>query len=115
MTCVTHSSFLEVMDSPETRDMALGVITEAAAVGRAAGVNLAPDDLVDSIMKIFVDDKEHLISSMHADLNAGRPMEFGNLNGKVSQLGGDLGVPTPINDFITACLTPQHKRAMANY
>ena len=40
-------------------------------------------------------------------------MEFGNLNGKVSELGGQLGVPTPINDFITACLTPQHKRALA--
>ena len=114
MTCITHSSFLEVMDSPGTREMTLGVINEAAAVGKAAGVNLS-DDLVDSIMKIFVDDKEHLISSMHADLNAGKPMEFGNLNGKVSQLGGELGVPTPINDFITACLTPQHKRAMANY
>ncbi len=114
MTCVTHSSFLEVMDAPETREMTLDVITEAAAVGMAAGVNLA-SDLVDSIMKIFIDDKEHLISSMHADLNSGRPMEFGNLNGKVSQLGGELGVPTPNNDFITACLTPQHKRAMAKY
>ena len=114
MTCITHSSFLEVMDTPETREMTLGVITEAAAVGKAAGVNLA-SDLVDSIMKIFIDDKEHLISSMHADLTAGKPMEFGNLNGKVSQLGGELGVPTPNNDFITACLTPQHKRAMAKY
>ena len=111
MTCITHSSFAEVMDSPETREMALGVITEAAAVGKAAKVNLAPD-LVDSIMSIFIEDKDHLISSMHADLNAGRPMEFGNLNGKVSELGRELGVPTPINDFITACLAPQHKRAM---
>lgn len=111
MTCITHSSFAEVMDSPETREMTLGVITEAAAVGKASGVNLAPD-LIDSTMNIFIEDKDHLISSMHADLNAGRPMEFGNLNGKVSELGRELGVPTPINDFITACLTPQHKRAM---
>lgn len=112
MTCITHSSFAEVMDSPETREMTLGVITEAATVGKAAGVNLA-SDLIDSIMNVFIEDKDHLISSMHADLTAGRPMEFGNLNGKVSQLGGELGVPTPINDFITACLTPQHKRALA--
>ena len=112
MTCITHSSFAEVMDSPKTRDMTLGVITEAAAVGRAAGVDLAPD-IVESTMETFIEDSSHLISSMHADLNAGRPMEFGNLNGKVSELGGQLGVPTPINDFITACLTPQHKRAMS--
>lgn len=112
MTCITHSSFAEVMDTPQTREMALAVITEAATVGKAAGVNLDPG-LVDSIMNIFIEDKEHLISSMHADLAAGKPMEFGNLNGKVSQLGGELGVPTPNNDFITACLTPQHKRAMS--
>lgn len=112
MTCITHSSFAEVMDTPETREMTLAVVTEAATVGKAAGVNLDPG-LVDSIMNIFIEDKDHLISSMHADLTAGKPMEFGNLNGKVSQLGGELGVPTPNNDFITACLTPQHKRAMA--
>ena len=112
MTCITHSSFAEVMDSPETRAMTLSVLNEAAAVGRAAGVDLAPD-LVDSIMSNFIEDADHLISSMHADLTADKPMEFGNLNGKVSELGRQLGVSTPINDFITACLTPQHKRALA--
>ena len=111
MTCITHSSFAEVMDTPATADMTLQVLEEAAAVGRAAGVNL-DDGLVESIMGDFVHDKDHLISSMHADLSAGKPMEFGNLNGKVSELGGQLGVPTPINDFITACLTPQHERAL---
>ena len=112
MTCITHSSFAEVMDSPETRAMTLGVLCEATAVGKAAGVNLAPD-LAETTMEIFVAEGDHLISSMHADLTAGRPMEFGNLNGKVSELGHELGVPTPINDFITACLIPQHKRALA--
>ena len=112
MTCITHSSFAEVMDTPATAAMTLQVLEEAAAVGRAAGVNL-DDALVESIMSGFVEDKDHLISSMHADLTAGKPMEFGNLNGKVSELGGELGVPTPINDFIAACLTPQHERALS--
>jgi 2-dehydropantoate 2-reductase len=112
MTCITHSSFAEVMDSPETRAMTLGVLCEATAVGKAAGVNLAPD-LAETTMEVFVEEGDHLISSMHADLTAGRPMEFGNLNGKVSELGHQLGVPTPINDFITACLIPQHKHALA--
>jgi 2-dehydropantoate 2-reductase len=112
MTCITHSSFAEVMDSPETRAMTYGVLCEATAVGKAAGVNLSPD-LAETTMEIFVEESDHLISSMHADLTAGRPMEFGNLNGKVSELGHQLGVPTPINDFITACLIPQHKHALA--
>ena len=114
MTCITHSSFAEVMASPETREMTLHVLEEAAAVGTAAGVDLSAD-LVDSIMENFIEDSDHLISSMHADLTAGNPMEFGNLNGKVSELGRQLGVPTPINEFITTCLIPQHKRALENY
>ena len=111
MTCITHSSFSEVMQSPKTAAMTLTVLEEAAAIGRAAGVDL-DSDLVDSIMHSFVEDQDHLISSMHADLNAGRPLEVGNLNGKVSELGRELGVPTPANDFITSCLAPQHRRAL---
>ncbi len=112
MTCITRSSFERVMDTPATARMTRDVMTEAAAVGRAAGVAIA-DDLVDSIMQHFVEEKSHLISSMHADLTEGRPMEYANLNGRISELGGRLGEPTPLNDFITACLTPAHESALA--
>jgi hypothetical protein len=30
----------------------------------------------------------------------------------VSRIGKEAGVPTPANDFITACLTPAHNRAV---
>ena len=112
MTCITRSSFKDVMDTPQTAELALRVIQEAAAVGKASGVNLA-DDLVETTMFHLVEDKDTVISSMHADLNAGRPLELANLNGKVSELGRELGVPTPLNDFITACLTPAHNRAVS--
>ncbi len=112
MTCITRSSFKDVMDTPQTAELTLRVIQEAAAVGKASGVNLA-DDLVETTMFHLVEDKDTVISSMHADLNAGRPLELANLNGKVSELGRELGVPTPLNDFITACLTPAHNRAVS--
>ena len=111
MTCVTRSSFAEVMNTPQTADLTLKVIQEAADVARAAGTNLDAD-IVESTMESFRDDKDTLISSMHADLMAERPLELANLNGKVSSLGSELGIPTPANDFITACLTPALKRAM---
>ena len=112
MTCVTRSSFGEVMNTPETADLALKVIQEAADVARAAGIDLDAD-IVESTMESFRRDRYDLVSSMHADLVAGRPLELANLNGKVSALGSDLGVPTPANDFITACLTPVLKRAIS--
>ena len=112
MTCITRSSFKEVMETPQTADLTLSVLEEAATVGRAAGVNLA-DDVVESTMAHLYEEKDGLVSSMHADLNGGRPLELANLNGKVSELGRELGVPTPLNDFITACLTPAHNRAVS--
>ena len=114
MTCVTRSSFKEVMDTPQTADLTEKTLAEAAAVGRAAGVNLA-DDVVEKTMAVLYEEKDSLVSSMHADLNAGKPLELANLNGKVSELGRELGVPTPINSFITACLTPAHNRAVSGY
>ena len=111
MTCITRSSFAEVMNTPQTSDFTLNVIREAAAVARALGVNLDVD-IVESTMESFRRDRDDLISSMHTDLEAGRPLELANLNGKVSALGRGIGVLTPANDFITACLTPALNRAV---
>ena len=112
MTCVTRSSFAEVMNTPQTADLTLNVIEEAAAVASAFGVNLDAD-IVESTMESFREDRYELVSSMYADLESGRPLELANLNGKVSALGSGLGVPTPANDFITACLTPALNRAVS--
>jgi 2-dehydropantoate 2-reductase len=45
-------------------------------------------------------------ASMAADLAAGRRLELDWLSGRVSQLGRELSVPTPINDTIYAALKP---------
>ncbi len=112
MTCITRSSFKEVMETPQTADLTLSVMEEAAAVGRASSVNLA-DNIAETTMVHLYEERDGLVSSMHSDLNAGRPLELANLNGKVSELGRELGTPTPLNDFITACLTPAHNRAVS--
>ena len=112
MTCITRSSFKEVIETPQTAGLTLRVMEEAATVGRTAGVNLA-NDVAETTMTHLYEERDGLVSSMHADLNGGRPLELANLNGKVSELGHELGVTTPLNDFITACLTPAHNRAVA--
>ncbi len=43
-------------------------------------------------------------ASMLQDIQSGRKTEIDALNGAVSRLGQGLGVPTPLNDFITALL-----------
>ena len=112
MTCITRSSFGRVIDTSATRDLARQVMREAEAVGRARGVKLAAD-IVDSTMAHFLANKDEMVSSMHADLIAGKPLELSVLNGAVTRMGKEARVATPANDFITACLTPADDAARA--
>ena len=112
MTCVTRSTFAEVMDTPETHSLVRRVMQEAAAVGKAKDVNL-DDNVVESTMAHFEKVKHELISSMYADLEAGNPLELDALNGAIARLGKEVGVATPVNDFITACLALADNRGRA--
>ena len=112
MTCICRASFSEVMESASTAHLTRRVVEEAASVGRAVGVNLAPD-VVEQTMLQFERDKGELVSSMYGDLIADRPLELDNLNGAVSSLGRLHGVATPVNDLITDCLTVAHRRAIS--
>ena len=112
MCCITRSSFAEVLDNPETSALALQVMQEAYDVGRASGVDLL-EGIVQSHMEHFRSEKDDLVSSMYMDLQAGKRLELSVINGAVSDVGRRAGVPTPLNDFITSCLSLADERARA--
>ena len=110
MTCIARGSLAEVVDTPETLELAWRVMREAEQVARAKGVGL-DEDIVESTMAWLQEKKHDIMSSMHVDLQAGNPLERSVLNGAVSAAGKEVGVATPANDFITACLTVADNRA----
>ena len=110
MTCITRSPFPEVLETPATKDMTLTVMREVVAVAEARGVDLG-EGFADSAMDQFVEARGQMMSSMYNDLMSGNPLEVNVLNGAVSRIGKEVGVPTPANDFITVCLAPAHNRA----
>ena len=110
MSCITRSSFSEVLETPETYAMTMQVMTEALKVGQASGVALY-DELPDAVMAGFLEEKDGFISSMYIDLVAGNPLEVSLINGAVSRVGREIGVDTPANSFIAACLTIADRRA----
>ena len=112
MSCITRANFQEVLRMPETRILTEKVMLEVYQVGKAAGVGL-DDDLVETTLAGFLQEKE-FVSSMYRDLLAGHPLELDVLNGAVSRMGKGLGVPTPVNDFITACLRIASNHGQAN-
>lgn len=110
MSCITRAPFSDVLETPETYTMTMQVMKETLRVGQASGVPL-DDGLPDSVMAGFLEEKDGLISSMHTDLIAGNPLEVSLINGAVARIGKEVGVSTPANSFISACLTIADNKA----
>jgi 2-dehydropantoate 2-reductase len=103
LTTLTRLPIGAVRADPETRALLLKVMREAAAVGRARHVHLAPDAAEKQLE--FTDGlPATMIASMLGDLQRGRPLELPWLSGAVVRLGEQSGVATPANRFICAAL-----------
>ncbi len=95
---------------PATRSLLQGAIEEAAAVGRARGVNL--DDSIVARTMAFIDNTSPaVVASMQRDIMEGRPSELEAQNGALVRLGGHTGVPTPVHAFLYAALVAQELKA----
>lgn len=105
MTTVTRSPMGVVRDTPATFELMIAAIEEVIAVGRARGVRL-PDDLMDTTLTMIKNFPAGAKSSMLEDMERGRRLELPWLSGAVVRIGKDVGVPTPIHQFITTILTP---------
>ena len=110
MSCITRARLEEVLDNEALSKMTMAVMREARAAGTASGVAL-PSDIVETTKAELQQHKCELVSSMYLDLMAGRPLEVDVINGAVSAIGNRFGVSTPVNDFISACLSLADKRA----
>ncbi len=94
-----------VRSLPESRAFLLDVMREVVAVGRARGVDLAPDFAENRLA--FCDGlPASMDSSMHHDLRSGNRLEVPWLSGGVVELGDGAGVPTPLNRAVVAVLAP---------
>lgn len=90
---------------PLSRALLLDIMKEVVAVGRARGVDLAPDFAENRLA--FCDTLPPAMdSSMHHDLRSGNRLEVPWLSGGVVEMGGSVGVPTPLNRTIAAVLAP---------
>ncbi len=110
-TCMTRSTFDQVVGTPETLEFTRSIMQEAYAVAKAKGVDIA-EDYVDTTVDYFVSIEGENTSSMYTDLMRGSPIEVGVLNGAVARMGVSMGVATPVNQFIATCLSIYHNRAM---
>jgi 2-dehydropantoate 2-reductase len=103
MTSLTRQPLGPVTEKLDTRELMRHAMQEVWEVGRAQGVDL-PDNAVEDRMNVAIGFAYDSTSSMQRDLEAGNRMEVGALNGTVARLGRELGIDTPVNRTIYACL-----------
>ena len=95
---------------PETRQIAMESLREAAAVAKSNGVNLS-DEIVEDTMRLIDNMGDGHTTSMANDIMEGRPSELDAAIGHLIGLGQKLGIDTPITTFIYNSLLPQEIKA----
>jgi 2-dehydropantoate 2-reductase len=99
LTGLTHG---RVCERPQLRALVTELVDEGKAVAAAQGIALDadPEELIDHAARpdVAYDHK----ASMLQDVEARRATEIDYLNGGIARFGRELGVPTPMNDAVTA-------------
>ena len=94
---------MRVLQDKALEKIALDIVSECAAVGRAEGARLA-DDIGMQIVEGYRAQPPDSINSMLADRIAGRKMEIESRNGVIVRKGEQRGIDTPMNRTIVALL-----------
>lgn len=84
-------------------ELALAYLRECLAVARAEGARL-DDGVTGDLLARFRSFPADLGTSILADREAGRPLEWDTRNGVVQRLGRAHGIPTPISDVLVPLL-----------
>jgi len=95
-TAAMRATIGPIRGNPLARAFLIDLAREVVAVGRALGVNL-PADYVEQRIPFFDGWPPEMTTSMHHDLQHGKPLEVRWLAGGVVDLGAKAGVPTPMN------------------
>lgn len=100
LTVLMDDKVSKALDHPELLRVVHQIVQEVAAVSAALKVPL-PEDMPERVVKATQEIRD-IHTSMYDDWKAGRPTEIGHLNGYVVEKGRELGIPTPVNEALTA-------------
>jgi 2-dehydropantoate 2-reductase len=101
ISALTRATLIEIVQCPETRALAAGIMTEAEAVARKLGIDIgiSIEQRLEGAEKVG-----HHKTSMLQDVEMGRPLELEAIVGAVVELGGKLGLSLPCTRAVYACV-----------
>ena len=104
----------EFRSIPETRAMIIGLMWEVETLARAQGITL-DEDVVQKCLEFMDNAAPHIKASMQLDVESGHRTELESMVGVIGRKGRELGLPTPIADFLYAALLPIELKARQEF
>jgi 2-dehydropantoate 2-reductase len=106
VSALTGGTVLDILDSPELRQLCAAIFTEAAEVGARLGIPTAmsADERLDVARRLGA-----FRSSMLQDSDRGRRLETDAIVGAVRELARRTGVPTPALDAVDGLLSMRER------
>jgi 2-dehydropantoate 2-reductase len=101
ITAITGIRNGQILDDPVLLEIADAAVAETIAVMRATGLETPADDF-GAFARQVMRYTASAYSSMSQDIRAGRKTEIDSICGAVASTGAELGVPTPVNRWLTA-------------
>jgi 2-dehydropantoate 2-reductase len=102
VTVLIDDKVSKALDHPEMMGVIRQIVGEIAAVSASLKVPL-PADMPERVVK-WTQEIRDIHTSMYDDWKAGRQTEIRNLNGYIVEQGRALGIPTPVNEALTAMI-----------
>lgn len=104
LSTVTRMSYGELYAQPEIARIARAAVAEAMAVAKAEGVSLTIAEPDQAWRMASAGLPDNFRTSMLQTILKGRKSEIDFINGAVVARGLKLGIPTPVNATLVACI-----------
>ena len=100
MTCgITRLTMQKLLRHPDGNAVVEAIVDEVVAVAKAKGVTILASDVLHARESALASPGENYPSGSQ-DVMHKRRTEVESLNGGISKLGRELGVPTPVNETV---------------
>jgi len=104
LSAISRLPYGLLYQSPELQACAVAAVSEAMAVARASGITLSIAEPVDAWRMAGAGLPYGFKPSMLQSLEKGSITEIDFINGAVVRQGEKVGVPTPVNQTLVACI-----------
>jgi len=103
LTVLLNDHVAKALDAPELQPVVATIVREVSAVAMAAHRVPLDGDMPEKVVK-WSQELRDIHTSMYDDWKSGRQTEIDELNGYIVKRGQEFGVPTPMNDMLTALI-----------